>query len=468
MLKHLTIADYSRTLNSKSRSGMQIHKHYAQCMHLLVSRWAARITPHQLAILMFVLDRTFYHDKLSETVVFDQFINGMQRSDSDEMVFCGLNMSKNTLTLQLKELTDGDFLHARTCIGVDGKTEIKARLFAINCKKLFNLDIADEENPMILREPKQKRVVARDDFDSEEVERAPVSALKSPRKARATPSNLTPPNLGGIYIYNTDTKVSIIGDAARAESSSLDSSVPTTSANVLDRVEQMRKARIDAAQQSRASRPTRTSKGSTNNPHSKANVQSIIDSAMSKYHPTLPRITVSEKPLGVLKKRIVAAQMDMENFLGWAIQFWTVTASGHERAARRRAGEESKYVHKPLPAAPDFTTLCYRFPYFASCFRSHLHTESAGLATTAEEQLQRKVEKLQRAVVAAKQDAAGAQTRERNLRRRMQEEPEEERPAPTTARIRRAPPTARPAINLDNDDDMPLAWDDHPATRKVR
>ncbi len=453
MLITTDIAGYRDTLRSKLRTGLNIHRYYGSCMHTLISRWASRVTPHQLAILMFVLDRTFYHDKLSETVVFDQFLNGMQRTDSDEMIFCGLNMSKNTLVLQLKELVDGEYMHALACHGADGKTEIKARLFAINCKKLFNLDIADEENPMILREPKQKRVVQRDDFADNEVTDEPVSRLKLPKQVRRDPPNLTPPNLGAIYISNTVTKVTTtVGTAPQAEHRS--------AVEVLDMVLANRRERLALAQTKRTSSPTKNS-AARNNPYSKVNVQGMLDSAMASTHPNLPRLVVSEKPLGVLKKRVAEAKIDMEAFLAWAVTFWTVTVSAHERAARRRSGEEGKHVHKPIPAAPDFHTLCYRFPYFAQCFRSHVHTENSGLATTREKQLEETVEKLKRVVTAAKQDVRGAQERERNLRRRVQSTPE---PVQPVARIRRAAPVA--AIDLD-DHEVPK-WDDHPAPTRRR
>ncbi len=450
MLTHVSLNDYKATFGSKRRGGLPIHKYYGMCMHMLVSRWAARVTSNQLAILMFVLDRTLYHDKMSETVVFDQFLHGMQRNDRDEMVFCGLNISLPTLLKQLKELAEGGFLHVVACKDATGRTEIKPRLYAINCKKLFNLDIADEENPMILREPKQKQVAVEREFDTELVENTRVSALKTPRNARATPSRKPPQVFEGIYSNHTVTKVTNIGVASLADDCSGE--------EVLSIVAAQRQARLDIAHTRRNNRPTKPV-----NPLSKIAVQDAIDCTMARVHPTLPRVVVSEKPLGVLKKRIAEHKIDFDAFITWAIEYWTITASGHERASRRRAGEESKHVHKPIPVAPDFNTLSYRFPYFAACFRSHVHTAAAGLATTKEQELEQKVKKLERAVVAAKQDARGAQERERTIRRtiRTPVAPVEATPA----RVRRSAPVPT-SINLD--DDLPPAWDDHPVATQRR
>ena len=453
MHQQINLTEYNLILNSKRRSGPEVQKHYGMCMHILISRWASRVNSHQLAILMFVFDRTFYHAKMSETVVFDQFLHGMESSKSDEMVFCGLTMSKNTLAMQLKSLCDDDFLHVRACMSADGKAETKPRLYAINCKRLFNLDLADEENPMILREPKQKRVVVQDENAVEVEQIAPRSVLREPKKRAFTP----PPNLGGIYIINTDTKVSIVGGASLAER---DGKV-----DVFARMEEVRLQRIAAATARRATRPTSNRK---NPADSRAALQSHIDAAMAQYHPTLPRMLMADKPFGVLRKRATEAQLDVQAFLTWAVEFWQMVTSAHERGARRTNQTQSKYVHKPMPAAPDFTTICYRFPYFLQCYRSHVHTEGAGLATRKEDILEKQVAKLSRSLAAAKQDAAGALERERNMRRRarpVRPEEDEATPTPTVARIHRQPIAARPPVDELFDDELP-AWDDHPVTTR--
>lgn len=464
MLTKLPAAEYAITLKSKRRGGMEIHRHYGACMHLLVSRWAAKVTPHQLVILMFVLDRTFYHSKLSETIVFDQFLHGMARTDRDEMVFCGVNMSKNTLAIQLKSLVDDDFLHAYACIGRDGKTETQARLFAINCKKLFNLDIADEENPMILREPKAKRVVQHDDFDAAPAQKAAVGGLKTPRHTRSTPSKNSPPNLGAIYTDNDTTKVVYVGGAAPAE--------PQQKIDPLERVAALRKQREEARAARTAKRPTSTGmralKADRSNPYSKANVQALLDTAMRTHLPTMPRVIATDKPLGVLKKRMAVAGVALDEFIDWAIKFWMTTAAQHERAARKRSSDagSGKYAHKPLPTAPDFNALCYQAPYFLACYRSFLVADAAGLATTREQQLEQKVQKLERAVAVVRDEARSAQTRERNLRRTMRAAPPAEEAPARPARITR---TARPvAATHVLDDDMNLpSWDEIQAKRKA-
>lgn len=453
--------EFAVTLASKRRGGMEIHRHYGACMHTLISRWASQVTPHQLTILMFVLDRTFYHNKLSETIVFDQFLRGMSRTDRDEMVFSGLNMSKNTLVLQLKTLIENDFLHAYACVGRDGKTETHARLFAINCNKLFNLDIADEENPMILREPKKKRVVDATDFDADSAPKTARNVLKTPRNSVSKPPKYSPPDLGAIYSIHTDTKVSIVGGASLAE--------PRLKVDVNSALDNLRSTRLAARAERTANRPTRRSSASATAPTSKVNMQALIDAAMSRYHPRLPRVLVTDKPLGVLKKRLLTAEVDLDAFINWAIQFWLTTASSHERGARRRVADgTTKFAYTPIPSAPDFSTLCYRFPYFLAAFRTYLHADAAGMATTREQQLEQKIEKLERVVENTRDAVRSANERARNATRRRappirQVQVEDEEPA--TVRTRRAPAARRAVLD---DDDLPPAWGDHEPVEKVR
>jgi hypothetical protein len=456
MLTVIDEREYKSILASRLRGNALLHRQYHTAMHTLISRWANRFTPHQLMIVMFVLDRTFYHDKLSETVVFDQFLHGMQRQSHDEMVFSGLNISLPTLLKQLKTLAEDDVLHVRACFGRDGKTEVKPRIYAINCKKLFNLNIADERNPMILREPKQKKQVEHDDSEGEIVQTKSSISLKVSKKVRQNGAQTPPKDFEGIYIHNTDTKVSIVGGAALAE--------PRTKIDPLAVVAKMRQQRMERAATQRSTRTaTRAS-----NPHGQANVQDMIDTAMHAYLPTLPRMVVAAKPLGVLKKRIAEAKIDMAEFIDWAVRYWTTTVSQHERANRGRIGEGDRtHTHKPLPAAPDFTTMCYRFPYFASCYRSHLIAAASGHATSREEQLKQQVEKLKRTVTHVRQEAQGAHERERNLRRRVQatSAPAAPEARPTPTRIRRTP-VAATALALD-DDPLPT-WEEAQNKRRTK
>jgi hypothetical protein len=235
-------------------------------------------------------------------------------------------------------------------------------------------------------------------------------------------------------------------------------------------VEELRKQRL--ANRATRTSPRRSSRsaGKQSDYLSRAAIQEHVDGAMRTYHPALPRLLTNDKALGVLKKRVVAlGEFDIAGFIGWAIQFWRTTASNHERSARKKVGDTQKYAFTPIPATPDFATLCYRFPYFLACYRSHVQAESQGFAVTEEAQLKEKVGKLERKLQAATEQARGAQERERRLRRRVSEaepaEPPQAAPAPVIARIRRAP---QAALTVDlGDDDIP-EWDDHPVKTKAR
>lgn len=466
MLDTVDLLLYERTLADKRRGQIDLSRHYGQCMHKLVSRWAARLSSHQFAILAFVLDRTVFHNKLSETVVFDQFLHGMRRNDRDEMVFCGLNISLPTLLKQLKELSDEGFLHVLACVGPNGRAEIRPRLYAINCKKLFNLDIADEENPMILRMPREKKQTSSMDSEENDVDNTSKTVrklLKTREKVGQTPSKKPPQNFEGIYTNHISTKVDIVGGAALAE--------PGRKVSVDSAMETLRATRLAARADRIGSTPTRrsTKSAASRSPLSQANMQELFDTAMRTYHPTLPRTVVTTKELGVFKKRLALAEVELEPFVHWAIQFWLTIATGHERGARRRAGEGDGYRYSPMAQAPDFKDLSYRFNYFLSAYRSHLNAKAHGLAATREEQLVQKVEKLERALVGAKDEARSANERTRSAMRRnapaRSAAPAEEPAAPTNTRARRVPPTRRVSADLD---DLPPAWEDHAEPVKAR
>lgn len=458
MLKIVEYDAYKSTLTSERRKGLNLHKYYSQCMHKLIARWAAQMTPHQITILAFVLDRTIYHGKLSETVAFDQFLSGMALNDGDEMVFCGLNMSKNTLTLHLKQLIADDFLHAHGCVGARGTTEIRPRLFAINFKLLFGLDLADEENPMILRMPKEKSATTSQNTREIDADIAPSSTntmLRTSKKRVVGLPDLGVPNLGGIYSTNIDTKVSNLGVAALA--------APRSKVDVNSALENLRATRLAMRTERTANRPTaRRQTAAASSPTSKINVQAMIDTAMALYHPTLPRVVVTDKPLGVLKKRLALSEVELEPVINWAIRFWITTASAHERSSRRRIADgTTKFNYTAIPPAPDFATLCYRFPYFLAAYRSFVVADAAGVATTREEQLTEKVQKLERMVETGRDAVRSANERVRNITRQRRPEPaprraaiEDDTSAPT--RVRRTPRAALPL-----DDDLPPAWGEH-------
>jgi hypothetical protein len=376
----------------------------------------------------------------------------MVLNDRDERVFNGLNMSKNTLVLHLKELVNGDFLHACACLAADGKTEIRPRLFAINCKKLFNLDIADEENPMILREPKAKKVVEVAEDDQDNLAPSARKLLKTPKKLAVEAPKNTPPNLGGIYTDNRITKVIHFGDAAHAEH--------PKKVSIADALENLQATRAALKAQRPASRPTRTTRSAaaqSNNPYSRVSVQGKLDELMQQYHPALPRVIVTDKALGVMRKRMADAGIERDDFLDWAIKMWMTTSQAHARGARRNIGE-ARRSYAPLPAAPDFNTLAYRLPYFLAAYRSYVQAERIGAATNREEMLERKVEKLERKVQSAQDEVRSARERERAVRRRPRvTEVPEEAPPVRPARIARRAPVTTTLL----DDDLPLAWDEY-------
>ena len=163
---------------------------------------------------------------------------------------------------------------------------------------------------------------------------------------------------------------------------------------------------------------------------SKEQMQALFDKGMQTYFPSLPRVIVTGKEFGFLRKRLRETQpKDFAEFVDWVLRYWTDTASKHRRALMKGIvnGDTSKFDKEPMPQSPNFATLVYRLPYFLKVHSSYL---AERMTRDSEEKTDRRVARLEREL-AQERNTNRILTQRRTPTRGTQEQhkqPEEQMP----------------------------------------
>lgn len=98
-------------------------------------------------------------------------------------------------------------------------------------------------------------------------------------------------------------------------------------------------------------------------------LQALLDTLMQKYHPTLPRLVVTQKPFAVMRRRIKESQITVRDFLDFSLREWATLAAQNRMSLLRNPDKAKK--GSPLPDAPTFANLAYRMPYFVAAFANN-------------------------------------------------------------------------------------------------
>lgn len=417
---------------------------YRRAVHEIVSRHGKTLTTSEMAVLLFVVDRTLFYSSLSTTITKEQFNGGMSRDDTGEMVFSGVNVSEMTLVKCLKSLVEMNLLHVGICKNISTAAETRVRLYAVDCKTLLNVDIMDEEKPMVLRIPKEKKQV----------------------EGRVNSTKIPPLKLGGIYTHIMDTKVSHIGSSAADSGSGVSrlksvakqsgGTVPTQG-NIRDRI-----AALQQAGSTRKAEYVATAKATPPGMLTKSALQAMINPLMADFHPALPTMRVTDKPFGKLRKDLkVQPIADFAGFLEYVVSSWEQISSDHARAAKNQQRQGIKQTYTPMPSCPDFATLAYRFTYFLKCYNSFT-TQNAKMGTP-EKRKEEETDQLRRRIAQLQEESRSHQQVARTARTALRRAPT----APPAEPVRRTRTPPRPVVDLSEDDYIP-EWTDHaPRTRKA-
>lgn len=125
-------------------------------------------------------------------------------------------------------------------------------------------------------------------------------------------------------------------------------------------------------------------------------IQALLDSAMKEYHPNLPRLVVTAKAFGVLRKRIQSATVrNLVDFVNFSIREWNSIADRNRAAFLKNP---SRAKGSPLSASPTFNEFAYRLPYFIAIYSSDLGgTATNSKSSSSDDQVSRLKAKLQEA-----------------------------------------------------------------------
>lgn len=157
------------------------------------------------------------------------------------------------------------------------------------------------------------------------------------------------------------------------------------------------------------------------------NLQAVLDNLMEKYLPAAPRLLVTTKSFGVLRKRIEAAKIqDIKSLLDFTIREWGKMASQNRAAFLKNPSKVKE--GSILPPTPSFNDLAYRLPYFITCYAN---TTSAPGTTSPQDD---KIAQLQAQLQAAKRENQDTRDYVRRVNRKRKEEaPQDAAPAPRSA-----------------------------------
>lgn len=169
-------------------------------------------------------------------------------------------------------------------------------------------------------------------------------------------------------------------------------------------------------------------------------MQALLDLTMREYMPGVPRLVVTGKEFGVMRKRLAQYEItNVADFIRWTIRNWTSIATQNRNAARR----DSNRKGTPIDAVPTFKCLAYVMPYFV-----RVYANSKGQEVTVKEDSETKV--LRQRLARAEADA---RAKDQMIRRMGQRASEPRKPVTTRTR-----PALRQNDDILEDDWTPPEW----------
>lgn len=378
MLHNVTEPEFLRLMMDKCRYKEGRAEMVAPLLRSLHAYWSERLEPLQTSILGYVIAQTYVMNKMAQRITIAEFAKGC-------------NMGLNTARRHVHALTDDGFLHVYKTAGIAG-SEKEARMFEIDCNFMLRID---EEYAQMKRQHPEKGG-------------PPSHSGSPPLSPRESPT----------YINYIDSELSICRDKSllsvpsvridggRIELPEETTMLPTPKKPRAEIARPTSMAEVLATVQGKAvtARLARAASAGAKAPHQvdKLELQALLDKAMKTYAPTATRMVVTGKEFGFLRKRMKEAPpQNLEAFINWVVSYWTTIAHQNRMAKQRRAEEADKRTTSALPMAPDFASLCYRYPYFLKAFANHNAERTASDAAAKETT---EVERLKRTLKAKDQD----------------------------------------------------------------
>jgi hypothetical protein len=384
----------------------------------LTDYWAKKLNAQETAVLLLVTRLTLLSGRAVEDITMKQFVDCFSTSD-------------RTLQKTIDSLCESDLINIYTVLSPKTGRQCSIRAFEINFKKLLDVTILEKIGRQSRLVPKENPQLAAEDSSGgahEYIHRycVPLSTSSGLDKSNQFPSAVySPPKTMTVEVFSGNRNSQKPTTATKAQAARRGATPP-------------------------ASRLYET--GLT-----PKRLQDLLDEIMSRYYPDYPRLLVTTKPYGVLRKRLEASNIsDIEDFLGYAFRYWHELATRNQIAIRRL---EPGALMDPLPLGPSFGDLAYRLPYFIRAYSSELARRQACNGKAAETIHREQIERLKRTLGQERHLVSRFASRIRALEEQLRQL----RSSDISEKLDRSTPTARtnarkPPVDIDSAllDDTPI------------
>jgi hypothetical protein len=352
----------------KQRYSKDLLRHFFPLFSAIFGEEGKGLCAIKRSILCFILRLTYGSGREGAQVYGYQFEKGVVKRGTSELITSGLGMNVRTRKKHMMELVAQGFLTIYVARNEGQEHESDARIFEINCKKLGVEGVQIYTPPGCKTAPHHRdinriaKAIHPADGGSGRVEEfndGDTDMLKEPKKGRWQAP-------------------------AQAESG----------ATVVQRVQATAIARVTRRVESAQAKA----------PHqlSTEELQALLDSTMRQYAPNAQRVMVTQREHGSWRKRLREnPPADFGDFLSWTVRNWGEVSSQSRKAMKRRAETGQTVRGTPIPMAPSFSTLVYRYPYFLAAYASFKAERTTGMREEADD---KRVKSLEAQVAAHKRD----------------------------------------------------------------
>lgn len=334
-------ADYDRMRRAKEKSHDDYYGLYMDVMRAIHDTYFDQLQPSQLNVLLFILGRTLRYNKVAQSIFMPQFLGGVRNADQ-VVISRGTGLSESTVRSSIQAVAKMDLIEVHRC-AVERKGA--ATLYEINCKTILGYMVFDGKTSMPIRE------------------------LQSIRAKKNAENRLE----RGSKNYQTPL-VKITREENRLYTGDFKSSLSATRSAPAERPLHAREVIEKIQSKGRATRAARIASGAAKLPHllSREEMQAMLDQIMQMYHPDRPRVVITLKAFGMMRKQLKTNTVpDFRLFLDRTVADWANIHSQHSKARSRQARNgETSALKNALPAAFDFDTVAYRMSYFVKVFTS--------------------------------------------------------------------------------------------------
>lgn len=330
---------YNHMRKVKETSHDDYYGLYMDAMRALHDVYFDQLQLSHLSVFLFILGRTLRYNKIAQAISTGQFINGVHNIDGVTLSR-GTGLSLTTVRSSTAALSELGLIEAYRC-GLESRGA--PTLYEINCKNLLGFAVFNEKTGMPIRELSTKRAQKNDEI----------------RKDRGSKKQESPLPM---VTREKNRSITQISKSSLSATRSAPAERPLSGRELVDQIQSKGRALRTSRIASAAAKPAHLV--------SREEMQAMLDQIMQMYHPDRPRVVITLKSFGMMRKQLKTHTLpDLQIFLDRTVANWTEIHSQHSRARSKQARNgDTSALKNALPAAFDFDTLAYRLSYFVKVF----------------------------------------------------------------------------------------------------